>query len=108
MLFCPSCSNLLINKQAGDGNAFQCQTCPYMFPIVQRISSRTVLKTKQVDDVLGGAEAWASADKTQIRCEKCSHDFAYFRLIQIRSADEPSTQFFRCCNEQCQHEWREG
>lgn len=29
------------------------------------MTSRTRLKRKEVDDVLGGAEAWAHADKTQ-------------------------------------------
>lgn len=41
-------------------------------------------------------------------CPKCSHSVAYFMQIQIRSADEPMTTFFKCCNSSCNHRWREG
>ena len=40
-------------------------------------------------------------------CPKCSHPRAYFRQHQIRSADEPMTIFFKCCNPECGHNWRE-
>lgn len=74
------------------------------------MSSRTRLKRKELDDVLGGEEAWKDADSTsgtpsvystkRIReliegivapCEKCGNDRAYFMQMQIRSADEPMT-----------------
>lgn len=77
---------------------------------------RTHLKRKEVDDVLGGKEAWANVDKTDsesitkqydfgrsindsdltmclVACPKCDHRRAYFRQMQIRSADEPMTTF---------------
>lgn len=81
-----------------------------------QISMRTHLKRKEVDDVLGGKEAWANVDKTDSEsitkqydfgrfnndsdltmciaaCPKCDHRRAYFRQMQIRSADEPMTTF---------------
>jgi hypothetical protein len=33
--------------------------------MVYQMTSRTRLKRKQIDDVLGGDEAWVHADKTQ-------------------------------------------
>ncbi|KAJ3568146.1 hypothetical protein NP233_g5901 [Leucocoprinus birnbaumii] len=60
------------------------------------MTSRTRLKRKEVDDVLGGDEMWAHADQTQASCDKCNHDRAYFYQLQIRSADEPMTTFYRC------------
>lgn len=44
----------------------------------------------------------------KVTCPKCEHDRAYFMQIQIRSADEPMSIFYKCCNEACQHQWREG
>lgn len=41
-----------------------------------------------------------------VNCPKCSYHQAYFMEIQIRSADEPATLFFKCV--QCAHRWREG
>jgi DNA-directed RNA polymerase III subunit RPC11 len=69
------------------------------------------LKRKQVDDVLGGDEMWAHADRTQgmtgltvdgrgnlltlpfqlASCDKCNFDSAFYYQLQIRSADEPMT-----------------
>lgn len=66
------------------------------------------LKRKQVDDVLGGDEMWAHADRTQgmagltrgkfltlsfqlASCDKCNFNSAFFYQLQIRSADEPMT-----------------
>jgi DNA-directed RNA polymerase III subunit RPC11 len=90
------------------------------------------LKRKEVDDVLGGAAAWENVDSTEgtvqlpmltfaikryflshalhitAECPKCGHGRAYFMQIQIRSADEPSSIFYKCCNEKCQNQWREG
>ena len=82
---------------------------------------RTHLKRKEVDDVLGGKESWANVDKIEGHvgppfpprtrdaflvcgegvltvvspavCPKCDARKAYFRQLQIRSADEPMTTF---------------
>lgn len=45
-----------------------CPTCPYKWVITQQISMRTHLERKQVDDVMGGDEAWASVDQTNGEC----------------------------------------
>lgn len=96
---------------------------------------RTYLKRKAVDDVLGGEDSWKNVDSTEVECPKeCGSERAFFMQIQIRSADEPSTTFYkyvvffaalfcvrvilmvssfptlcdRCCNMQCNHQWREN
>ena len=58
MLFCPSCSNLLVISADTGFNKWACNTCPYEFPIKQQMTSRTRLERKQADDVLGGEEMW--------------------------------------------------
>lgn len=40
------------------------------------------------------------------RCPYCEHDVAYFQQIQIRSADEPMTTFYRCAN--CEKTWSDN
>lgn len=82
--------------------------------------------------MLGGAAAWENVDSTAGRaglaegprgargsraaphgvfpaepCPKCEHPRAYFMQIQTRSADEPMTTFYKCCNPQCGHRWRD-
>lgn len=41
----------------------------------------------------------------KIECEKCGHDEAVWWMLQTRSADEPTTQFYRCTK--CEHTWRD-
>lgn len=63
---------------------------------------------KQVDDVLGGKGAWDNVDQTAARCARseCEGEKAYFYQLQIRSADEPMTTFYKCTT--CGHQWREN
>jgi DNA-directed RNA polymerase III subunit RPC11 len=66
------------------------------------------LSKKEVDDVLGGKEAWEHVDQTEVEggCKKCGCKRAYFMQIQIRSADEPMTTFYKCID--CSYQWREN
>ena len=108
---------------------FYCQTCPYVYlvkatvrssqiPLCSvarsqhacvaacwQITSEVPLEHKAVDDVLGGAEAWKNADQTDANCPKCTNRRAYYQQLQIRSADEPMTTFYKCT--ECGHRWRE-
>ncbi|CAG5182612.1 uncharacterized protein ALTATR162_LOCUS10247 [Alternaria atra] len=102
-------------------NRFECLTCPYHFVINKRYYERKYLKKKEVEDILGGKGAWDNVDKTEgisndaegylrpriLQCpnEKCRNHEAYWYQLQIRSADEPMTAFYKCT--QCAKEWRE-
>ncbi|CAE6468618.1 unnamed protein product [Rhizoctonia solani] len=96
MLFCPTCANILIiSAEASGYNKWACQTCPYEFPITKQMTSRTRLQRKEVDDVLGGDAMWKDVDQTDAACPKCDNGRAYFMQLQIRSADEPMTTFYK-------------
>lgn len=55
------------------------------------------MRRKQVDDVMGGEGAWDNVDHTEVQCpvHDCGGDRAYFYMVQIRSADEPMTTFYK-------------
>eukprot|EP00128_Syssomonas_multiformis_P000813 Colp12_sorted_trinity150504_noHs@19203 len=107
LLFCPTCANVLIVESQGEMR-FSCLTCPYVYNIMQQMSSKEYMKTKEVEDVMGGEEAWDNVDSTDAECPKCHHGRAYFRMMQTRSADEPATIFYKCCNHECGNQWKEG
>ncbi|KAF9432290.1 DNA-directed RNA polymerase III subunit RPC10 [Entomortierella beljakovae] len=107
MYFCPTCSNLLLVQSDSIQQQLYCQTCPYIHPIVKTIVQRKTLDRKQVDDVLGGDDAWANVDHTEATCPRCEHDRAYYLQIQTRSADEPMTTFYKCCEIKCGWQWKE-
>ncbi|CCI50391.1 hypothetical protein ABG067_001891 [Albugo candida] len=65
MQFCPCCGNILLIEPSPDGMRLFCQTCPYVYRIQTRIEKRVKLHRKQVDDILGGDEAWDKVEKTE-------------------------------------------
>ncbi len=74
----------------------------------QPYTSKQHNQRKQVDDVLGGAAAWENVDSTEVDCPQpdCTGARAYFMQLQIRSADEPMSIFYKCVA--CAHLWRVG
>ena len=81
MLFCPTCSNILLTEKTLSDFRFYCKTCPYVFKVTQKFENKMDLQRKEVDDVLGGAEAWKDVDNTEIQCMNvysCKNKRAYF------------------------------
>ncbi|CAG8958030.1 hypothetical protein HYFRA_00000374 [Hymenoscyphus fraxineus] len=117
LLFCPNCSNVLsvskvpmdspIEEERGK-NRMECRTCPYQYVInEQSFFERKNFTFVEKDDVFGGANQFDNADKTPVQCPKdgCNGAEAAFYSIQIRSADEPMTNFYRCMT--CGNRWRD-
>lgn len=93
----------------------ECLTCPYQFVLEKQLYERKIITPKQPDDALGGEGAWDNVDKTNGMCshvgrfgawdtdmetvqcpnEKCRNFEAYWYQLQIRSADEPMTAFYK-------------
>ncbi|KAJ6794361.1 DNA-directed RNA polymerase III subunit RPC10-like isoform X3 [Iris pallida] len=109
MEFCPSCGMLLHLEAANSGHKarFCCPTCPYVCTIETEITRKHVLKKKEADRVLTWEEEMKGATKGQATCPQCGHKEAFFYQLQIRSADEPPTSFYTCCDERCRYNWRE-
>ena len=80
-------------------NRFECRTCPYQHVIEETIYQRRENPRRERDDVLGGPGAWDNAQKEKVDCtrEGCEGKEAAFFQVQIRSADEPMTTFFKVC-----------
>ncbi|KAF4629270.1 hypothetical protein G7Y89_g8878 [Cudoniella acicularis] len=118
LLFCPSCSNVLTvsnvpaivateEDQAGDYR-LECKTCPYQYVLKKRYYERKTFVRKEREDVFGGPGAWDNAQKANIQCpsQGCDGEEAAFFQVQIRSADEPMTSFYKCMS--CGNRWREN
>ena len=54
--------------------------------------------------VLDENEAKDTMSTIEIECEKCGNKEAFWWMLQTRSADEPTTQFYRCTK--CEYTWR--
>lgn len=99
MKFCPQCDNRLRKL---DGSLV-CSKCNYN-------EDGSDIVTQAPDDI-SGLNVLTEEDGKDILptikkdCAKCGHDEAVWWMLQTRSADEPTTQFYRCVK--CNHTWRD-
>ena len=100
MKFCPTCE-VRLKKSNNDSSI--CPKCGYSE------SDSKINKKEQNDDtsefnILDENEGKETLPTITIDCEKCGHNEAVWWMLQTRSADEPTTQFYRCTK--CNHTWR--
>ncbi len=99
MKFCPNCEVRLKKSDSG----LTCPKCDYT-----EGNTSTTKKVQEEDvsefNVLEESEGQETLPTIKIDCEKCGHDEAVWWMLQTRSADEPTTQFYRCV--ECNHTWR--
>ena len=101
MKFCPKCEVRL--KKNNSGTELSCPKCSY-----SESGSKENKKEKKEDkfslNILDENEGKETLPTIKIDCEKCGNTEAVWWMLQTRSADEPTTQFYRCI--ECRHTWR--
>ncbi|MGI0086973.1 MAG: transcription factor S [Nitrosotalea sp.] len=101
MKFCPKCNARL--KLADSESEFVCPKCGY-----SEKGTKTAKKAKAEDrstiNILDEKEKKETLPVIKIECTKCGHNEAVWWMLQTRSADEPTTQFYRCVS--CSYTWR--
>lgn len=100
MKFCPKCEVKL--KKAGSG--LTCPKCGYTEGQEAAQAKKPDEEPSNAFNVFEGDEGDAALPTIKIECEKCGNDEAVWWMLQTRSADEPTTQFYRCTK--CKHTWR--
>ncbi len=103
MKFCPKCEV----KLKKDGGHLKCSKCGF-------VEGGKVTQTKKITDegepdfsllTFEGTEGEESNPTIKMDCETCGHDEAVWWMFQTRSADEPTTRFYRC--QKCKYTWRD-
>ena len=103
MKFCPECEAKLKKSDSG----LQCSKCGYTEGEEAKQSKKKVVEQEAPDNELNvfeGDEGDAALPTIKIECEKCGNNEAVWWMLQTRSADEPTTQFYRCTK--CKYTWR--
>jgi DNA-directed RNA polymerase subunit M len=105
-MFCQKCKSLLLPKNDGRKKKMVCTSCGYEEVIKDgtAMTFNEKLKEKKKIEVVEKKDE-GSLPVTEISCEKCDNNKAYFWLLQTRSSDEPETKFYKCTK--CKHIWRE-
>ena len=105
MRFCPKCETRL-RPEPGE-EIIACPKCGFKTKRGQDEKPKIQESKKTGTDgsltVMEG-ETIETLPTTSIECPHCKHDMAFWWMLQTRSADEATTQFFRCTK--CSHTWR--
>jgi|TARA_B100001013_G_scaffold33388_1_gene18041 DNA-directed RNA polymerase subunit M len=103
MKFCPKCDVRL--KKSTTNSVLSCPNCDYTEGQESDIQKGTSEEESKSDFlVLDENEGKDTMPTIEIECEKCGNNKAVWWMLQTRSADEPTTQFFRCTK--CEYTWR--
>ena len=92
-----------------------CTSCSYVakddkgegYSVVKKSEAKPVVKKdRPEDDILIVEDTTKTGLPTaRAQCPSCGHGKAYWWMRQTRSADEPTTRFYRCVK--CNKVWRE-
>ncbi len=100
MKFCPNCE---VKLKKGD-SGLQCPKCDYVEGKETNQTKKIIQEHESQFNVLAENETVETLPTIKIECEKCGNDEAVWWMLQTRSADEPTTQFYRCSK--CRYTWR--
>lgn len=104
MQFCESCGSLM----RSEGDRMVCSSCGASTAKDDGLAEAyTTTERQRTDDVIEADPGQADEGKptaTDVRCDSCGHDEAWYTIKQTASADEPPTRFFKC--KRCGKRWR--
>lgn len=105
MRFCPDCGARL---SSGSGETAACPKCgKQVRGGAEKARRQEVLKKPSGSDAslkVMDEESVETLPTISITCPSCDNNEAVWWMLQTRSADEATTQFFRCTK--CNHTWR--
>ncbi len=96
MQFCPTCG---VRLKKGT-----CQKCGYSEDESKQEPKKLDAELQSELTILEETDGKETLPSITIDCEKCGNTEAVWWMLQTRSADEPTTQFYRCTK--CSHTWR--
>jgi len=96
IVFCPKCGTKFENRNELTDNDFSIP--PRKGGAVYSEQDSSSLKIIETD------KGPSALPTTSMDCTKCGNTTAYWWMLQTRSADEATTQFYRCTK--CGHTWR--
>ena len=100
--FCNKCDAIIIGKK---GENIVCSSCGSDQKTKSTISLGEKIEKKKEVEIVNTDDSAEIHPITKETCPKCGCEEAYYWTKQMRAADEPETQFFKCT--ECKNQWRD-
>ncbi len=100
MEFCPQCKSIMLPT----GGMWKCKKCGFEKERDKNSHLVSQQKRREKETVVLEKES-EGLPTTQVKCQECGNNQAYWWMRQLRSADESEVRFFRCTK--CGNTWRE-
>jgi transcription factor S len=106
--FCPKCETRM--KPRIEQGIVLCPKCGFTADkeeqesLSRKVSSAQESISRSSLKVLDTDKSPDALPTTTVECPKCGNNTAFWWMLQTRSADEATTQFYRCTK--CMHTWR--
>jgi transcription factor S len=104
MQFCDDCGSMM----KPDGDRMVCGSCGTSNERDREHEREFVSTESQIDDDVIESDENANFEgkpkATDVVCDQCGNQEAWYTLKQTASADEPPTRFFKCT--ECGKRWR--
>ncbi len=95
----------MLPKKSEKEVILKCSSCGHTVKNEKMDGYKVVKKAKRDEEITLLEDNISTLPTTRVRCPSCENDKAYWWLRQTRSADEPTTRFYRCVK--CGKVWRE-
>lgn len=106
MQFCDECGSMM--RSMGSKMVCTNDSCQHTVAKDEERAAAFVSTEEQGDSEVieteEGAEFEGKPTATDVVCDECGHEEAWYTIKQTGAADEPPTRFFKC--KECGHRWR--
>ena len=101
--FCDKCGAIIMGAK---GTQVACSACGHSNKAKSEVKLSQKIEKKEEKEIIdvSSDEMEVNPIAKGIECPKCENDEARYSSRQMRSGDEPETQFYTCTK--CKHHWR--
>lgn len=107
MQFCDECGSMM--QSMGSKMVCTSDGCEYTVVkdenLTEKFTSTEEQSGNELIETEEGAEFEGKPTATDVVCDKCENNEAWYTIKQTGAADEPPTRFFKC--KECGYRWRE-